>query len=404
MENTAGLKMWLALITIFIVGFVISASAVIDHGHGVGADIFLRNETISFVGSLLVRNGPMPWVGTTGRLCRGSDGTKCQFSNCGLGHLLPKCAIGFARGIKGGRKGLSYTVTSSDDNPNNPAPGTLRYAVSLYSASPRGVWITFSHDMTIQLKEMLHVFNHTTIDGRGVRVIITGSSIGLSKVEDIIIHNIQINNTDFGTVHIFESKKVWVDHITSFDGEVGLVSAVEGSTDITISNSRLFNNHYNMLLGADDSDIIDKKMRVTIYRNWFKDTNQRNPHCRWGYCHVVNNLYANWGSYAIGARVHAQIYSEKNVFVPGKDPEVTEWYPGYESKWDTTPRIQSNGDLLLYGATFHQFLYNGPVVAPPYKNRRQYPPVISTGRLPRLIGYCSGVLLKGSVRSCLLRG
>ncbi|GLJ47966.1 hypothetical protein SUGI_1012810 [Cryptomeria japonica] len=97
-----------------------------------------------------------------------------------------------------------------------------------------------------------------------------------------------------------------------------------------------------MLLGAEDSDTIDNEMRVIVYRNWFRNTDQRSPHCRWGYCHVVNNLCGNWGSYAIGARVHVQIYSEKNVFVPGNRLELTEWYPGYESKWDTTPKIQSH--------------------------------------------------------------
>ncbi|GLJ47969.1 hypothetical protein SUGI_1012840 [Cryptomeria japonica] len=178
----------------------------------------------------------MPWVGTGGQVCKGSDGTKCQFSGCGEGHLLPKCAIGFARGVKGGRKGLSYTVTSSDDNPNNPAPGTLYYAVSLYSSNPRGVWITFSHDMTIQLKQKLHVFNQTTIDGRGVKVIVTGTAIALNRVENVIIHNIQISDTRFDTVHIFASRKGWIDHLTCFNGKVGLVSAVQGSTDITISN------------------------------------------------------------------------------------------------------------------------------------------------------------------------
>ncbi|XP_059068307.1 probable pectate lyase 4 [Cryptomeria japonica] len=222
MENTT---MYLVM-AVFIFGYIVAGSAMHDHGHAAG-DKYLKNESVSFVGSLRVRkNGPMPWVGTTGRLCKRSDGTKCQFSSCGLGRLLPKCAIGFARGVKGGRKGLSYTVTRSDDNPTNPALGTLRYAVSLYSASPRGVWITFSHDMKIQLKQMLHVYNRTTIDGRGVRVIITGYSIELNKVQDVILHNLQVSDINSDTVHIFESKMVWVDHLTSFNGQRGLVSAV----------------------------------------------------------------------------------------------------------------------------------------------------------------------------------
>ncbi|GLJ47967.1 hypothetical protein SUGI_1012820 [Cryptomeria japonica] len=140
-------------------------------------------------------------------------------SSCGEGHLLPKCVIGFARGVRGGQRRLSYTVIRSDDNPTNPAPGTLRYAESLYSSNLKGVWITFSHDMTIRLKKMLLVFNHTTIDGRGVKVILTDSAIDLNRVENVILHNIQISDTNFDTGHIFASKNVWIDHLTSFNGK-----------------------------------------------------------------------------------------------------------------------------------------------------------------------------------------
>ncbi|GLJ43822.1 hypothetical protein SUGI_0912420 [Cryptomeria japonica] len=379
---------------------VFIAGSTLQHHNVAAADLFMNNNTVSFGESLAVKKGARPWIKNA---CGTPDGTKCQFSSCGEGHLLPNCAIGFARGVTGGQGGLSYTVTRSDDNPNDPAPGTLRYGVSISSTNPKGVWITFSQGMTIRLQKMLLVFSHTTIDGRGVRVIITGSAIGLNKVQNVIIHNIQVSDSNFDTVHILGSKKVWVDHLTSFGGKLGLVSAVHGSTDITISNCRLFETNFNMLLGAQDSDKIDQQMRVTVYRNWFKDSNQRNPHCRWGYCHVVNNLYGNWGIYAIGARVHARIYSERNVFVPGKNHEVTEWYPGYESKWDTTPKIQSTGDQLVNGATFHQFLYTGRVDAPPYKSG-QYPPLTDTERVPRLVGDCSGVLLQGDVQTCLKNG
>lgn len=212
--------------------------------------------------------------------CRASDGTKCQFSSCGQGNQLMNCAIGFARGVTGGRNGQTYTVTNSDDNPNNPEPGTLRYGVTLASSNSQGVWITFKQDMTITLQKMLLVESHTTIDGRGAKVIITGYGFGLNKVENVIIHNIQISDSNFDTVHIFGSKKVWADHLTCFRGKSGLVSAIEGSTDVTISNCRLFETNFNMLLGLDDSYENDKNMRVTVFRNWFKDSNQRNPHCR----------------------------------------------------------------------------------------------------------------------------
>jgi pectate lyase len=71
-----------------------------------------------------------------------------------------------------------------------------------------------------------------------------------------------------------------VDHVTSFDAKLGLVSVVQRSTDVTISNCRLSNRNFNMLLGAADADVGDRNLRVTVYRNWFKDSMQRMPHCR----------------------------------------------------------------------------------------------------------------------------
>ncbi|KAH9293039.1 hypothetical protein KI387_041757 [Taxus chinensis] len=367
------------------------------------------NTSITFEGSLRRRKiaGRRGKGRGRGRRCRVADGTKCQFSRCGRGKLLPRCATGFASGVVGGRRGLSYTVTSHNDSLSNPAPGTLRYGAGLAYSNPRGVWITFSRDMTIRLRTQLLVWNHTTIDGRGFKIIITQSNIGMSGVENVIIHNLQVSGIYGGTgdtVHIFNSRKVWVDHLTCFDGENGLVSAVEGSTDITISNCYLANNNFNMLLGAEDTDIVDKDMRVTIYRNWFKNSNQRMPHCRWGYCHVVNNLYANWGLYAISARENARILSERNVFVAGIKPEVTQWSSDYNSQSDITPRIVSKGDLLLNGARFHEFLHFGRAGAPPYRRPRNYPPVVKPGKLFRLIGRCSGALVGKRIRSCFLYG
>ena len=114
---------------------------------------------------------------------------------------------------------------------------------------------------------------------------------------------------------------------------------------------------------------------------------------------MANNLYTNWGQYAIGGRVHARVYSERNVFVAGKTTEVTGWYPGYESKWDTSSKIESNGDKLMNGATFHEFVYTGSIDAPPYR-RGTYPPLADTETLPRLVEHCSGVLLEADIRTC----
>ncbi|KAJ7537393.1 hypothetical protein O6H91_11G004400 [Diphasiastrum complanatum] len=332
------------------------------------------------------------------------DGTRCQFSECGQGKKLASCAFGFASGVTGGTKGQDYVVTSPDDNPKSPEPGTLRYAVGLGGNDNGGVWIKFGRDMEIVLKEMLWVRSSTTIDGRGVNVSITGRNIVLGGITNVILHNFQISSLgESDTVHIFSgSTKIWVDHLTSFDAKLGLISVLQGSTDVTISNSFLKNPNFNMLLGASDADLEDKIMRVTVFRNWFKDSMQRMPHCRWGLCHVINNLFTNWGYYAIGARVHAKVVSENNVFIAGRRTEVTPWFEGITSEFDSTATIQSTHDLLLNGTTFHQFRGAGTLTASPYQTTSFYPPVHPTGTLPALVQSCSGALFGKKLQQCLL--
>lgn len=99
---------------------------------------------------------------------------------------LADCAIGFGKNALGGRDGKIYTVTDSgDDDPVNPKPGTLRYAV--IQEDP--LWIVFAQDMTIKLKEELIMNSYKTLDGRGASVHIAGGPcLTLQYVTNVIIH------------------------------------------------------------------------------------------------------------------------------------------------------------------------------------------------------------------------
>ncbi|KAK1292050.1 putative pectate lyase 19 [Acorus calamus] len=249
-----------------------------------------------------------------------ADGTKCQYLPCASGKNLRLCAVGFAFGVMGGADGLYYTVYRSDDiNTRNPPPGSLRHAVNFALTAKGGVWITFRYSMTIRLNDKLWINSHTTIDGRGVRVVIEGHGLAIARAENVIIHNVEVRSTgQSDTVHVFDgSKRVWIDHLTSTDGNLGLVSVLQGSTDVTISNCYLSSTNYNMLLGAADSDVVDRGLRVTVYRNWFDRSTQRMPHC------------SGWKYYAIGGRAHAKILSEKNVFEPSNRREITPWFANF---------------------------------------------------------------------------
>lgn len=105
---------------------------------------------------------------------------------------LADCAIGFGQYALGGKNGEFYIVTDdSDDDPVNPKPGTLRYAV----IQPQPLWIVFPANMLIKLSQELIFNSYKTLDGRGANVhIVGGGCITLQYISNVIIHNIHIHH------------------------------------------------------------------------------------------------------------------------------------------------------------------------------------------------------------------
>lgn len=174
---------------------------------------------------------------------------------------LADCAIGFGKNAVGGKNGQIYVVTDdSDDDVVNPKVGTLRYGV--LQSEP--LWITFSRNMNIKLKEELIMMSYKTIDGRGQNVHIAGGAcLVMQFVSNIIVHNVHIHDckstgpatvrsspshygsrgkTDGDAISIFGSHDIWVDHCYFANCADGLVDVIQGSTDVTVSNS-YFENH-----------------------------------------------------------------------------------------------------------------------------------------------------------------
>ena len=71
-------------------------------------------------------------------------------------------------------------MTSAEDSPERPAPGTLRYG--LRRGGP--TWIVFDRDLTIRLRAPLPVPSDTTLDGRGRAVELTGHGVAGLHVYD----------------------------------------------------------------------------------------------------------------------------------------------------------------------------------------------------------------------------
>ncbi|XP_075485552.1 putative pectate lyase 5 [Primulina tabacum] len=286
---------------------------------------------------------------------------------------LADCTIGFGKHAIGGRDGKIYVVTDSGDDAVNPKPGTLRYGV----IQNEPLWIIFTRDMVIKLKQELMLNSFKTIDGRGASVHIAGGPcITIQFVTNIIIHGINIHDckqggnayvrdspehygyrtvSDGDGVSIFGGSHVWVDHCTLSNCRDGLIDAIHGSTAITLSNNYLTHHDKVMLLGHSDSYTQDKNMQVTIAFNHFGEgLVQRMPRCRHGYFHVVNNDYTHWEMYAIGGSADPTINSQGNRFLAPdrvENKEVTKHEDAPESKWKHW-NWRSEGDLMLNGAFF----------------------------------------------------
>ncbi|KAL2486828.1 putative pectate lyase 15 [Abeliophyllum distichum] len=287
---------------------------------------------------------------------------------------LAECAIGFGRNAIGGRDGKYYVVTDpSDEDPVNPRPGTLRYAV----IQDRPLWIIFKRDMVITLKQELIMNSFKTIDGRGVNVhIANGACVTIQFVNNIIIHGLHIHDckptgnamvrsspshygwrtiADGDGISIFGSSHIWIDHNSLSHCADGLIDAIMGSTAITISNNYFSHHNEVMLLGHSDSYTRDKVMQVTVTYNHFGEgLVQRMPRCRHGYFHVVNNDYTQWEMYAIGGSANPTINSQGNRFLAPANPfakEVTKRIVSPEHDWKHW-HWRSEGDLMLNGAYF----------------------------------------------------
>ncbi|KAF5177790.1 Pectate lyase [Thalictrum thalictroides] len=287
---------------------------------------------------------------------------------------LADCGIGFGQNALGGKGGRIYVVTDSSDNdPVNPPPGTLRHAV----IQTEPLWIIFSANMLIKLNEELIVNSFKTIDGRGVNVhIVGGGCITLQFVTNIIIHNIHIHHcvpsgnanvrsspthygyrtrSDGDGISIYTGRKIWIDHCSLSYCKDGLIDAIMGSTGITISNSYFSHHNEVMLLGHNDNYLPDSGMQVTIAFNHFgEELVQRMPRCRHGYFHIVNNDFTHWEMYAIGGSANPTINSQGNRYNAPVDPnakEVTKRVLTDEKEWNDW-NWRTDGDMMVNGAFF----------------------------------------------------
>ncbi|GAB2268783.1 hypothetical protein Dimus_003728 [Dionaea muscipula] len=184
-----------------------------------------------------------------------------------------------------------------------------------------------------------------------------------------------VGETDGDAIRVVASTKVWIDHNTLFKCADGLIDVTLGSTNITISNNWFRDHDKVMLLGHADDFQADKDMKVTVVFNHFgPNCNQRMPRVRWGYAHIVNNLYQGWENYAIGGSRNPSVKSEANLFIAPKtgNKEIISRIDNIEVQLEKKSwNFQSVRDYFENGACFKSS-EGQAVIKPAYTNGQTF--------------------------------
>lgn len=250
---------------------------------------------------------------------------------------------GFAEGTVGGAHGCVYHVTDLGD----AGDGTLR--AGLERGGPW--WIVFDVDGTIELNSPIEVTSDKTVDGRGAAIEIRGRGLLIenASVSNVIVENVIFGGGDGDAIAVYRGpSSIWIDHCSFSAWGDGQVDITEAATDVTVSWSYFHDHEIGMLVGARPDATEDALIRATIHHNRFERVDERSPRARFGKVHVANNLFVDWGGYAIGASQRSEVAADSNIFVAGRNKIAIRDIVGSDPEHGS---VRTTGAWLLEGAT-----------------------------------------------------
>lgn len=195
----------------------------------------------------------------------------------------------------------------------------------------------------------------TTIVGVGWGAGITGASLQIKNVSNVIIRNLTLEspldcfpqwdptdgetgawNSEYDGMVVYGSTNVWVDHNTFTDGRYpdsslpeyygeiyqqhdGQLDIVRGA-DLVTASWNVFTEHDKTLMigNSDSAGATDRgKLRVTLHHNLFDKVVERAPRVRFGQVDTYNNHYVvDEGPYvySLGIGAESQLVAEHNSF------------------------------------------------------------------------------------------
>jgi pectate lyase len=292
------------------------------------------------------------------------------------------------------------------------------YSLSSYLKAPSGKQEK-ARDAAQEKQKKNIVFTvpaNTTIVGvPGTKAGITGGSLQVKNVDNVIIRNLSLTNTrdcfpawdpndgsygewnsEYDSITLRGATHVWVDHNTFSDGpnydsaakkyfgrkyqrHDGALDITNGSDLVTVERNKFTNHDKTMLIGSSDTDS-KGKLRVSIHHNVWKGITQRAPLARIGQIHIYNNYYDTRTlngyahSYSINSRAKAQVIAERNYWKVPAGNKVSRLLSG-----DGTGSVAGSGNLVNGKATNLVTAYNSANSKKKLKTTVNWTPKLTAG-------------------------
>lgn len=204
--------------------------------------------------------------------------------------------------------------------------------------------------------------SNTTIIGAEEGAGLTGASLSLRGVDNVIVRNLVLAdtydcfpawdpadgalgnwNSEYDSVRVVDgASRIWIDHNAFTDAPMtddqlpehfgriyqrhdGALDITNGSDLVTVSWNAFRDHDKLTLVGSTDNpDRGDPgKLRVTFHHNLYDSVGQRAPRVRFGQVDVYNNHYVireaqtvGYG-YSLGVGVDSHLWAEANAFTTG---------------------------------------------------------------------------------------
>ena len=254
-------------------------------------------------------------------------------------------ADGYGRYSVGGRGGKVYVVTTLEDNPDQPQPGSLRYAIE----QPGARFITFAVSGIIRLQAPLAINEgFVTVAGQTSPngIVVSGQPFSVNASQVIIRYvrfRLGLNKDSVDTISGVKVRDVIIDHCSfswSIDETASFYSNINFTLQYSIISQSL--NHATHTKGDHGYGGIWGGAGASFHHNVIAHHSSRTPRIngyrlrldyaqRYEFTDIRNNVIYNWGQNSAYGAEDSVFNLVDNIYIAGPASKVIRIFQFYRN-------------------------------------------------------------------------